>query len=367
MHNFDVVALREQLHAMPELGFQEVKTSNFVAEHLTELGYEIERGIGGTGVMAVVHGTEPGEVVLLRADMDALPFKNEDGSIERIHACGHDGHTAMLLAAAKELKGKVRRGTLKFLFQPAEEVLTGATSVIADGVIDDVDVAFGLHIRPTQDCPTGSMCAAVNHTSSAFIKIDLKGRATHASRPHLGVNCAEAAAMVTLAIAAIKIDPRLAWSAKVTGIHCGGAASNIIPDSAQIIVDARAQTNAAMDELVAKLRAAVAGAAAAFGAEATVNFGGPVIPAAEYDEDLTEEVRESIRRLIGEDKLAPDCGGGGEDFHFFKKHKPSIRAAYFGVGVGATPGLHARDMHFDPEYLRNGLKVLVDLALKHVG
>lgn len=367
MNNFDVVALRTALHAMPELGFQEVRTSQFVAEHLRELGYEVTTGVGQTGVVGVIRGGEPGPVLLLRADMDALPFQNEDGSIECIHACGHDGHTAMLLAAAAELKDKVRRGTLKLLFQPAEETLLGAIKVIEDGVIDDVDVAFGLHVRPQQDCPAGSMTAAVRHTSSAFVRIDITGQAAHASRPHLGVNCAEAAALVTMAVNTVRIDPRLAWSAKVTGIACGGAATNIIPENATVLMDVRSQTNAGMDELLQKIRVAAQNAAQSVGAQARVSTPDGVLPACDYDETLVDEVRERIVALFGKERLAPDCGGGGEDFHHFRKHKPSIRAAYFGVGAGCAPGLHARDMHFDPEYLRDGVKLLVDLALRQVG
>lgn len=222
-------------------------------------------------------------------------------------------------------------------------------------------------MRPIQDCPTGSYCAAVRHTASTFARIKISGRGAHASRPHLGINCAEAAALVTNAICAIKGDPRLAWSCKVTGIQCGGTATNIIPDSAQLVVDVRAQTNDQMDELLAKLKAAVTGAAASVGASATVETPDGVIPAAVYDEDLVGEVRESIVRLFGEDHLAPDCGGGGEDFHYFKQKKPALRAAYFGVGAGCTPGLHARDMHFESERIRGGVDILVDMALKFVG
>lgn len=364
---FDAPAMRDELHKIPELGFEEVKTSEYVAQKLTELGIEVRRGVGGTGVLGTIHGTEPGPVVLLRADMDALPFKNADGSIERVHACGHDGHTAMLLAAASHLVGKVRRGTLKLLFQPAEETLSGALAVIKDGVIDDVDIALGLHVRPVQDIPAGTCCAAVWHTSSIFVEATIEGLSAHASRPHLGVNAAEGAALFTLAVAAIKLNPNLTWSCKVTGIDAMSSASNIIPDKARIMIDARAQTNELMDEMLSKIDAAVKGAAAAIGGKGSTRLMGTVIPAAEYDEELVDEVRESITRVLGADKLAHDCGAGGEDFHFFKKHKPSIKAAYFGVGAGCAPGLHSRNMNFESRWLENGVKVLVDVALKQVG
>ena len=145
------------------------------------------------------------------------------------------------------------------------------------------------------------------------------------------------------------------------------SAPNIIPDAARIVLDARAQTNDLMDEMISKVEAAVKGAAAAVGAQGEVHTLGRVIPAADYDEELVNEVRESIIKTVGADKLAPDCGAGGEDFHFFKRHKPSIKAAYFGVGAQPAPGLHARDMHFESHWLENGVKVLVDMALKKLG
>ena len=166
--SFEVKSLYEDLHQMPELGFQEVKTSAYVVEKLKEMGYtNITTGVGKTGVVAVEEGAEPGPCVMLRADMDALPFK-VDGKDCVIHACGHDSHTAMLLAAAALLKGKIKRGKLKLLFQPAEETLKGALAVIEDGVLDDVDMALGLHIRPEGDIPDGTIAAALLHSASIF-------------------------------------------------------------------------------------------------------------------------------------------------------------------------------------------------------
>ena len=273
----------------------------------------------------------------------------------------------MVLAAASELADRVRRGTLKILFQPGEETLHGALEVLKSGAVDDVDIALGCHVRPIQDIPTGTCAAAVRHTSSTFADIVIHGRTAHASRPHLGVNCAEVAAAVTQAVAAIKGDPAKVWSCKVTSIQACAAAVNIIPDTATLTLDIRAQTNELMDELLEKVRMAAAGTAAAYGATAEVILPGVVIPAAVYDEDLVAELAGTIREVLGDECLARDCGGGGEDFHFFKKERPHIRAAYFGVGAGCTPGLHARNMTFDETQLDMGVRVLTAAALKHVG
>ena len=328
----NVVEIWRDLHKTPELGFEENKTSAYLAEALEKLGYAVTRGVGKTGVMGVIRGAEPGPVLMLRADMDALPFRNDDGSIEAVHACGHDSHCAMVLAAASELADRVRRGTLKILFQPGEETLHGALEVLKSGAVDDVDIALGCHVRPIQDIPTGTCAAAV-----------------------------------TQAVAAIKGDPAKVWSCKVTSIQACAAAVNIIPDTATLKLDIRAQTNELMDELLEKVRMAAAGTAAAYGATAEVILPGVVIPAAVYDEDLVAELAGTIREVLGDECLARDCGGGGEDFHFFKKERPHIRAAYFGVGAGCTPGLHARNMTFDETQLDMGVRVLTAAALKHVG
>ena len=250
---YDPTALRRELHEMPELALHEKRTSAYVAEKLKALGIETHENVGGsTGVVGIIRGTEPGPVFMLRADMDALPFVI-DGKPCCIHACGHDGHTAMLLAAASRLKDKIKRGTLKLLFQPAEETLQGAPVIIKAGVIDDVDYALGAHIRPIQDVPAGMLCAAVRHTASTTLTIVIKGRGAHASRPHLGINAIDAACALMNGIQAIWLDPKMSWSAKATQIHADSGATNTVPDLARITYDCRAQTNELMDDLLAQI------------------------------------------------------------------------------------------------------------------
>ena len=243
---YDPTALRRELHEMPELALNEKRTSAYVAEKLKALGIETHENVGGsTGVVGIIRGAEPGPVFMLRADMDALPFVI-DGKPCCIHACGHDGHTAMLLAAASRLKDKIKRGTLKLLFQPAEETLQGAPVIIKAGVIDDVDYALGAHIRPIQDVPAGMLCAAVRHTASTTLNIVIKGRGAHASRPHLGINAIEAAALFI--VHAKKRLPELLAENAAAGpasssidLVSGGAAENVVPASASVTIDFRYQ------------------------------------------------------------------------------------------------------------------------------
>lgn len=367
LKDFDVVSMRSDLHEMPELGFQEVRTSDYVAAKLEAMGLKVTRGIGKTGVVAYIEGDEPGPTVMLRADMDALPFVDENGNPVCIHACGHDCHTAMGLATAARMIGKVKKGKLKLFFQPGEEVLTGALESIKDGVLDDVDMAVGAHIRPVQDIPSGSVCPAVRHTASTFMNVYLKGLAAHASRPHLGHSTVEAAVLATNAINAMWANPLLGWSAKVTTINCAATASNIIPDSGKMVLDIRAETNPLMKEVLEKVEKAIKNAVACVDVEATIELPGGVIPAAEYDESLVDEMREVIKETLGADKLAGDCGGGGEDFHYFVQKKPSVRTVYIGVGAGATPGLHHPKMTLNAEQLRVGVQVLEAFLLKKLG
>ena len=191
-------------------------------------------------------------------------------------------------------------------------------------------------------------------------------RSAHAARPHLGINAIDVGTAVVQAVQAIWLNPAGVWSMKCTQFHADAGATNTVPPHASLTFDCRAGTNALADELRAAFKRAVENTAAAFGATAVVTERGSC-PAAEYDEDFKAMVAESIVSLFGKEALAKDCGGGGEDFHNFKMAKPSIKAAYFGVGVGATPGLHAANMSFDPKYLENGVKVFVDMTHRVLG
>jgi amidohydrolase len=355
------------LHQIPEIGFQEFKTSAYLADKLRELGYKVTTNVGGTGVVGVVKGAEPGPVMLLRADMDALPFVI-NGEHKAIHACGHDAHCSMVLAAASNLKDKIKKGTLKILFQQGEETLKGALAVIDAGVLEDVDIAVGLHIRPVQDLPFGKLSPAVRHASSTFAKVKITGQSCHGSRPHLGVNAVEVAAAVINAASGVRINPVISWSCKATAVNGGGNAYNIIPDHAEITFDVRCQENEGMTELLGKLQKAAENVAAAYGATAEFSLPGGVIPAAVLDKELTAEVAECIKEVVGEENLGEELvNPGGEDFHYFAKTYPKLKSAYFGVGVAAEPGLHDPNMHFNIDGLQAGVEVLEKITLKKLG
>lgn len=362
----DPIAIRRDLHDMPELAMKEVRTAAYLADKLEALGYDVERQVGGTtGVIGTLKGAEEGPTLMIRADMDALPF-TIDGKPCAIHACGHDAHSAMVLAAASALVPLIKRGTLKVLFQPAEESIEGALAMVKAGAIDDVDMIVGAHIRPVQDLEPGTLCAAVNHVGSTNVMVTIKGHSAHAARPHLGVNVIDVGAAVVQAVQAIWLNPAATWTAKATQFHADKGATNSIPDEAHITFDVRAGTNELMKELLEKMERAVTYTAQATGAEAIFERG-LFCPAADYDEALTAEIADCIKTVAGADKLAKPCGGGGEDFHHYRLSRPELPAAYFGVGVGATPGLHAANMSFDEQYLPLGTQVFVEWVKRHLG
>ena len=366
MAKIDILKVYDYLHSIPELGFKEVKTAAFLAEQLQKLGYQVTTGVGGTGVIGTIKGQEPGPVLMLRADMDALPF-TVDGKAEVRHACGHDSHCSMMLAAAAVLADKVKKGTLKILFQPAEEIGTGALAVIKDGALEGVDYILGLHNRPVQDIPDGTLTPAVNHSALAQVAIDIEGKSSHGARPHLGVNAAETAAVLTTAIMSIKLNPVKTWSCKVTAIQCGSV-FNIIPEKAHMLVDCRAEDNETIDEMLTKLQQAVDGVALAMGAKITLTTPTGIIPAPQYAPEMVQLLADSIVAVAGKEHYRePITNPGGEDFHFFTRKYPKLKAGYLGVGAGATPGLHAVNMHLNKNSLQNGADVLVHAALKIIG
>lgn len=352
------------LHQTPELGFQEVKTSQFLAQKLHEAKFKVISNINGTtGVMGILEGPEPGPVLALRADMDALAFKI-NGKDVNIHACGHDANSTMVLMAAGEIaRIGIKRGTLKILFQPAEEVLGGAEAMLASGLLDDVNEMLGIHLRPIQEAKLGQATPALCHGSSYIVTAKIKGLAAHGARPHLGINAIDGAVAIVNAVNAIKLNPAVPFSVKTTKLTAGGNAYNIIPDIAEMGFDLRAQTNTAMEQLITKTCNAIEKGAATVGAEAEVIIRGGV-PGAEYDQGTIALAKKAIEAVLGE-ALGPVITPGGEDFHYYST-KGKIKTAYIGLGADLVPGLHHPEMKFNPEALVQGVKILSYLVYERL-
>lgn len=344
----------ESLHAIPEIGFKEYKTSAYLKERLREMGYQVTP-IAGTGLLARLDGDEPGALVGLRADMDALQFHNEDGSTEMIHACGHDAHCSMVLAAGElAVKRGLKKGTLYLLFQPAEETICGASRVIKDGGLPHFDALFGIHLRPRVEIPLGTATAELLHQATLPMTVTFLGRESHAARPQSGINALSAAADCIAAVDALRLDTAYSYSAKATNCTCYDNSHNVIPARCTVQLDLRAQTNALAKELVSRVHEIAESSARKVGC--TTAFSQIWGYAAEYDPRLVRVCERAITETLG--SVEPPLHTlGSEDFHAYHMEY-GIPVAYMGLGADVMPGLHARNMHFDHSCMVPGAEIL---------
>ncbi|AFL69557.1 M20 peptidase aminoacylase family protein [Sulfurospirillum barnesii] len=361
-----VIEVYDYLHTIPELGFQEYKTAAFLAQELQKAGFHVTTNVGETtGVVGVYDSGVEGSTLALRADIDALGHII-DGQPCAMHTCGHDAHSAMVLAAAEELLANqcIKKGKLKIIFQPAEEIGTGALAMINGGAIDDVDMILGLHLRPLEETSMGKATPALYHAASQRLKGVFHGVSAHGARPHLGINAIDAAVAAITAVNAIHLNPTQSYSIKATQIIADAGVTNAIPNEATVIWDVRSEFNSTMDSLLEKAKSAIIAGAATVGASVDVtNYF--AIPAAEYSDEAIDVLTKAIVEVYGEEGLCPPIKtAGGEDFHYYIKEKPSIKAGYFGLGCDLTPGLHHPQMAFNKNALEHGKDILMLAAQK---
>lgn len=328
-----LVALRRHLHANPELSGSEATTAALVAEKLEGWGYTVERGVGGHGVVARLQVGEGNRAISIRADMDALPIAEATGLPYAsgrdgvMHACGHDGHTTMLLGAAEHI-ARTRRfsGTVNLIFQPAEEIGSGALAMIEDGVLDryPCDAIFALHNHPGAPAGSYRMRSGPLMAASDTAVVTVKGRGGHASRPHLAIDPVVAAAAIVMALQTIvsrSIDPTQTAVVTVGTIH-GGSAVNVIPVEVKLEISIRSFSREVRAQLQARLVELCEQQAASFGATAEVEFdhGNPVVL---NTPDETEIAMEVVREVVGSENV-DECEliPGSEDFGFFLERKP---------------------------------------------
>ena len=371
-----MVDIRRRLHRIPERGFAEVKTQQVIMETLDALGipYTTER----TWVVGVIEGALPGQVVALRADMDALPLEEPEGLPFRsehpgmMHACGHDAHMTMVLGAAKVLMGMRDRlpGTVKLLFQPAEETDGGAEPMVQRGVMENphVDRVYGLHVQPYLPVGVIETRAGTLNASTDEVELTIHGRASHGAYPESGADAIVCAAQVIMSLQTLvsrSVSP-LASAVLTLGMISGGTAGNIICDR----VSLRGTLRTANGEIRAMMKRRIAevasGVAAAMGctAEVCITSG---YAALVNDEAEAGRVMRVGARLLGEKnvvrKAAPSMGG--EDFSFFCERVPG---AFFHLGCVKkedmpAPLLHSRDFHLDEDCLTVGAMMHVALVL----
>lgn len=363
-----VKEIRNHLHTIPEKPFEEVKTAAYLADILKKAGFDVAEKVGGTTcVVGTLKGKEPGPVVAVRGDMDALAH-TVDGKELMVHSCGHDANCAMVAAMAEEVaKTGIARGTLKIVFQPAEEIAIGALAVIKSGAIDDVDYMMGIHLRPIQEVGLGRAIAALKHGASTHADVIITGKTAHGARPHLGVNAIDAAVSVINAVNTIKENPGESWSIKPTRIHADNQLTNAIPETVKVSFDMRAQSNTIMSSLVEKLTRIAETAPQAIGATGEMV---PIssIPGADLDDEMTDMIADVISQVMGEKALVREFStSGGDDFHCYKVAKPSIKAGFIGLGADLGPGLHTVNMSFNDDALPTGVQLLTAGVHKLLG
>jgi amidohydrolase len=335
-HHLEVVNDRRHLHTIPEIGLEEYETAKFIDARLDSLGLSHER-CSPTGVVSVLDSGQPGPTVLLRADIDALPILEETGMdyasthAGKMHACGHDTHTAMQLGVARRLKAEgIARGRVKLCFQPGEEGHHGAEKMIAAGVLENpqVDYAYGQHIWSKD--PVGKILIQGGPVMAAVDKVELtiRGRGTHAAYPHGGVDPVFCGAQIVTALQSIvsrNTDPLDNAVVTVSMFHAG-TAHNIIPETAELTMSVRVFKDDLHDMLEKRIKEICTGVAAALGCTAEVNYireHAPVV----NDLRIAEIVREEAVAIVGADNIVDDQRTmGAEDFGDFLRAVPGAFA-----------------------------------------
>ncbi|KPF62829.1 amidohydrolase [Bosea sp. AAP35] len=368
----ELVAIRRDLHAHPEIGFEEVRTSGIVAEKLASWGIEVHRGIGGTGVVGILHGTGgPGRRIGLRADMDALPMDEltnlpwRSTIPGRMHACGHDGHTTMLLGAARYLaENRGFAGTAVFVFQPAEEGLGGARAMLADNLFErfPCDEIYGLHNAPNLDPGQIAVFPGAAMAGADFFDIKITGKGSHGAMPHVGrdpviVAISLAAALQT--IVSRNADPREAAVLSITQIHAGSA-YNVIPEEAVLAGTVRTFSPEIAKLIRERMREICAGMALTFGVQIDIDIRGIFDVLVNHPEQSVATAAVAAE-IVGAGNVLtePKPVMGSEDFADMLRVVPG---AYAWVGHAGSVPVHNPAFMLDDGILPIGASLMARLV-----
>ena len=368
----EITALRRDIHREPELGFDTEKTARKVLAALEGLPLEIETGVAENGIVATLRGEGDGPTIALRADMDALPIHEEtglpfsSGTSGKMHACGHDGHTSMLVGAAKTLSGMRDRlnGTLKFVFQPAEEGGGGGRVMVEEGVADGIDQIFALHLWPGLPFGTAATKAGPIMAAADKFEMQIKGTGGHGAMPHLSADAVVIAAQVATALQTIvsrEVDP-VQPAVLTIGEIGAGTAFNIIPETARMGGTVRTIDDDLRHRIPERIEELAKGVARGMRADADLDYTFSY-PVTRNDPEAAALALKVARSLFGEDRAVEPAhpSMGGEDFAFFLQKLPG---AYVWLGIGDVSGLHTPQFAFDEEILPQGAALLTAIALE---
>jgi amidohydrolase len=368
----EMTAIRHDLHAHPEIGFEEVRTSGIVAEKLASWGIETHRGIGKTGVVGVLQGTRgQGRRIGLRADMDALPMDEmtnlpyRSRNPGRFHGCGHDGHTTMLLGAARYLAGnRDFAGTAVFIFQPAEEGLGGARAMLADGLFQrfPCDEIYGLHNSPYTEAGQVRVFPGKAMAGADFFDIRIRGRGSHGAMPQVArdpVVVGSALVQALQSIVSRNADPLQAAVVSVTQFHAGSA-YNVIPEEAVLAGTVRTFSAPLAEMIRERMRTIVAGVAAAFEVQIEIEIRN-IFSVLENNEAETAAYADAIRDIVGQENtlIEPKPLMGSEDFADMLHAVPGC---YCWVGHAGDVPLHNPGFILDDGILPVGASILARIV-----
>jgi amidohydrolase len=372
----DVVSLRRDLHAHPELGFEEHRTAGIVAERLRALGYEVKTGVGVTGVVGILRTKKPGRTILLRADMDGLPITEASGvdfsstNVGTMHACGHDGHVAILLGAAQMIMERrdLLCGTIVLCFQPAEEGKGGAKAMIEDRLLDDphVERVYGLHLASLYACGQVLVRPGPVMASSDSIEVTIRGRGGHGAAPHQTIDPIWTAAQFVNQVQSVvsrRVDPIEPAVVTIGAIH-GGTIHNVIPDEVKLLGTVRAFSAVERAQMKPRIETVLSGCCGASGASYDYVYL-ERYPVTVNDANEAAYVRELAVRTIGAERsvdFTPTMGA--EDFSFMLQKRPGC---FFFIGSQsdertAVPHHNAR-FAIDERALETGVRMMTALAL----
>jgi amidohydrolase len=389
------IAWRRDFHEHPELGNHEIRTAKIIADHLRSLGLEVKEGVGKTGVVGILRGALPGPVIGLRADMDALPivertpvpfaskvratFNGQDVGV--MHACGHDSHMAILMSVAEVLSGmkKDLKGTVKFVFQPAEEGAPageegGAALMIKEGVMEDpkVEVMFGLHINSATESGKIKYRSEGEMAASDWFTIKVHGKGSHGSQPWSGIDPVIVAAQIIEGLQTIiSRQTELTKDAAVISVCVinGGVRSNIIPEEVEMTGTIRTLDTAMQNEIHARMRRTVTKIAESAGATADLTIDKKTL-ITYNDPALVKKMLPSMRRSAGESNvIIMDAMTGSEDFSFYGTKVPALFFFLGGMKPGQDPHTaaphHTPDFYIDESGFKLGIKTFCNMVVDY--
>ncbi|WP_455280718.1 amidohydrolase [Cupriavidus necator] len=396
-----LIAWRRDIHQHPELGNYETRTAKLVADHLRKLGMEVKTGVAKTGVVGVLKGGKPGPVVALRADMDALPVKERvdvpfaskakgqylGKEVDVMHACGHDTHVAILMATAEVLAGMKDQlpGSVKFIFQPAEESPAdfepngsntwGAKQMVSEGVLDNpkVDAIFGLHVTSGIESGKLGWRSGASMAAADQFWIDVKGRQTHGARPWGGIDPIVVASQIVMGLQTIQsrqVNAMLEPSVITVGTIHGGNRMNIVPETVEMMGTVRTYDESMKKDIHARMKRTTEAIASSAGAEA--NFRVVELYNATINQPaLTEKMAPTLQRVAGDGNwMITPKATASEDFSFYQEKVPGL---FFNLGVtprgqdvNKAPSNHSPEFYVDEPALINGVRALSNLTVDYM-